>query len=113
MRRRRGAAAVPTGTTVLVLWVGHRAGPWTCRVLERGGHRVLRAHPAGAHGGRAPGHMHPLRYPSATAAPEAFLAFVARTCRERGVHAVLPLDEDIVRLLAERAPDLGGAVVAS
>ena len=99
-------------TTVLVLWVGHRPGPWTCRSLERRGYRVLRAHPDGAGGGRSPGHMRPLRYPSPTAEPGAFLEFVARTCLTRGVSAVLPLDEDIVRLLAEAAPDLGGAVVA-
>ena len=111
MRRGRGAAVPPTGTTVLVLWVGHRAGPWTCRALERAGHRVLRAHPAGAHDGRSPGHMRPLRYPPPTASPDAFLAFVARTCRARDVDVVLPLDEDIVRLLAARAPDLGRAVV--
>ncbi len=102
----------PVTTSVLVLWVGHRAGPWTCRSLERGGYRVLRAHPAGDTGGRSAACMRPLRYPSATAEPDAFLEFVARTCRERAVDAVLPLDEDIVRLLAERAPDLGGAAVA-
>ena len=102
----RGTAPEVT-TTVLVLWVGHRAGPWTCRSLERDGYRVLRAHPIGAHGGRSPACMHPLRYPSATAEPDAFLDFVAHTCRTRGVSAVLPLDEDIVRLLAEREPDLG------
>ena len=107
-----GAPAGPAATCVLVLWVGHRAGPWTCRSLERQGYRVLRAHPVGETGGRSPACMRPLRYPSATAHPDAFLEFVARTCRERAVQAVLPLDEDIVRLLAEREPDLGGAVVA-
>ncbi len=110
-----GASGIAPGiadATVLVLWVGHRPGPWTCRSLERHGYRVLRAHPAGARDGRSPGHMRPLRYPSPTAEPEAFLDFVARTCLTRGVSAVLPLDEDIVRLLAEAAPDLGGAVVA-
>ena len=106
------APSGPAGTCVLVLWVGHRAGPWTCRSLERQGYRVLRAHPEGAHGGRSSACMRPLRYPSATDDPDGFLAFVVRTCRERGVHAVLPLDEDIVRLLAEREPDLGPTVVA-
>jgi predicted ATP-grasp superfamily ATP-dependent carboligase len=37
---------------------------------------------------------------------------VTETCRRERVSAVLPLDEDIVRLLAERDPDLAGAVVA-
>lgn len=73
---------------------------------------MVPAHPAGASGGRAPGRMHPLRYPSPTEAPEDFVEFVADACRRWGIHAVLPLDEDIVRVLAERAPDLGGAVVA-
>ena len=107
-RARAGSASA----CVLVLWVGHRPGPWTCRSLRRGGHRVVPAHPAGATGGRGPGRRHPLRYPSPTDAPDAFLEFVAAACRRLGVDAVLPLDEDIVRLLAERGPDLGGAVVA-
>jgi hypothetical protein len=104
--------AAPAATCVLVLWVGHRPGPWTCSSLERQGYRVLRAHPADATGGRSPAGARPLRYPSPTDAPEAFLDFVVRTCADRGVDVVLPLDEDIVRLLAERAPDLGGAAVA-
>jgi hypothetical protein len=96
--------------TVLVLWVGHRGGPWTLDSLERSGYRTVPAHPD-LEGG-APLRREVLRYPSATADPEGFLRVVSEWCRTRGIDAVLPLDEDIVRLLAERAPDLGGAVVA-
>ena len=39
------------GTTVLVLWVGHRPGPWVCWSLGRQGYRVVRAHPEAAPGG--------------------------------------------------------------
>lgn len=93
---------------VLVLWVGRRPGPLTCRSLERAGYRVLAAHPEGEHGGRSGVALRPLRYPSPTDRPDEFLAFVAAVCRRRQVDAVLPLDEDIVKLLAERPPDLGG-----
>ncbi len=100
------------GTVVLVLWVGHRPGPWACRALERAGYRVVRAHPEGASGGRTPRCPSPLRYPSATAEPEAFRRFVTETCHRERPATVLPFDEDIVRLLAQTPPDLAGAVVA-
>jgi hypothetical protein len=100
------------GTTVLVLWVGHRPGPWACRSLERQGYRVVRAHPEGAPGGRSPACFAPLRYPPPTERRDAFLRFVEETCRGVAPDAVLPLDEDIVRLLAESRPDLAGAALA-
>jgi hypothetical protein len=100
------------GTTVLVLWVGHRPGPWVCRSLERQGYRVVRAHPEGAAGGHTPTRPAPLRYPSPTERPEGFLGFVEETCRRERPDAVLTLDEDIVRLLAESPVDLGGAALA-
>jgi hypothetical protein len=104
------AVVTNVAPTVLVLWVGHRGGPWTLDSLERSGYRVVPAHPDGE--GGAPLRRQVLRYPSPTADPEGFLRVVAEWCRTRGIDAVLPLDEDIVRLLAERAPDLGGAIVA-
>ena len=100
------------GTTVLVLWVGHRPGPWACRSLERQGYRVVRAHPEGAAGGRSPACLAPLRYPPPTERRDAFLRFVEETCARVAPDAVLPLDEDIVRLLAEARPDLAGAALA-
>jgi len=96
--------------TVLVLWVGHRGGPWTIESLERSGYRVVAAHPDEE--GGAPLRREVLRYPSPTADPEGFLRVVAEWCRTRAIDAVLPIDEDIVRLLAERRPDLSGAAVA-
>lgn len=98
--------------TVLVLWVGHRPGPWVRRSLAAAGHRVLPAHPEGAPGGRPVGAREPLRYPSPTRSPDAFVRWVRETCRISGVDVVLSLDEDITRLLAPHAPRLGGARVA-
>jgi hypothetical protein len=72
---------------------------------------VLAAHPEGEDGGRSASALRLLRYPPPTDRPDEFLAFVAAVCRRRQVDAVLPLDEDIVKLLAERPPDLGGARV--
>ncbi len=100
------------GTTVLVLWVGHRPGPWVCRSLERQGYRVVRAHPEGAPGGRTPMRPAPLRYPPPTEQQDGFLRFVEETCRRERPDAVLTLDEDIVRLLAESPVDLAGAALA-
>jgi hypothetical protein len=100
------------GTTVLVLWVGHRPGPWACRSLEREGYRVVRAHPEGASGGRTPACMSPLRYPSPTDDREGFRRWVTETCRRERPGVVLPFDEDIVRLLAESPPDFAGAALA-
>ena len=100
------------GTTVLVLWVGHRPGPWACRSLERQGYSVIRAHPEGAPGGRTPACMSPLRYPAPTEDREGFLRWVTETCRRERPEVVLPFDEDIVRLLAESPPDLAGAALA-
>ena len=65
---------------VLVLWVGRRPGPWTCRSLSRS-YRVLAAHPAGALLGWSRFAPRPLRYPSPVDRPEEFLAFVAGACR--------------------------------
>jgi predicted ATP-grasp superfamily ATP-dependent carboligase len=97
---------------VLVLWVGRRPGPWTCRSLSCGGYRVLAAHPEGAPLGRSRYAPRPLRYPSPADRPDEFLAFVSDACRRHGVDAVLPLDEDIVKLLAERPPDLADARIS-
>ena len=83
-----------------------------CRSLERQGYRVVRAHPEGAAGGRSPACLAPLRYPPPTERRDAFLRFVEETCRASPPDAVLPLDEDIVRLLAEARLDLAGAALA-
>ncbi len=97
---------------MLVLWVGHRPGPWVCRSLARAGHQVLPAHPWGAADGRVPGARRPLRYPSPTREPARFLRWVRQACRELAVDVVLPLDEDIGRLLAGHAPHLDGVPIA-
>ena len=55
--------------------------------------------------------MRPLRYPSPTSDPDGFLARIAEICRTHHVDAVVPLDEDIVRLIAERASEIGDVVI--
>jgi hypothetical protein len=97
---------------VLVTWVGRRPGPWVCRSLERAGHRVWRAHPAGEAGGRRHGVAAPLRYPLPASDPERFLGWLRTVVRDRGIDVVLPLDEDIVRMLADHHPTVEGARVA-
>lgn len=98
--------------TVLVLWVGHRPGPWVCRSLQRAGHRVLRGHPEGAGDAHLIGLPEPSRYPSPTRAPEEFVNWVRQTCRIAPVDVVMPLDEDIARLLAPYAPLMDDTLVA-
>jgi hypothetical protein len=107
-RRRGGASDRPT---VLVLWTGYPPGPRTCRSLKRAGFSVIGAFPEGRHGGSSSGCVRPLRYPSPTADPDGFIARVAEICRTHSVDAIVPLDEDIVRLVAERAPEIGDVVI--
>ncbi len=103
-RRRGGASDRPT---VLVLWTGYPPGPRTCRSLKRAGFPVIGAFPEGRHGGSSSGCVRPLRYPSPTADPDGFIARIAEICRTHRVDAIVPLDKDIVRLVAERAPEVG------
>lgn len=104
-----GAPAV-AGARVLVLWTGHRAGAQTCRALARAGFEVVGAHPAADDGGRSRWCPRPLRYPSARREPGAFLAWLGEACSRHAIDVVLPVDEDLVRLVAERRPALGRAV---
>ncbi|WP_217924526.1 hypothetical protein [Miltoncostaea oceani] len=106
-----GAATGPPGT-VLVLWCGHRPGPWAVRSLRAAGHRVIAAHPRDDPGGRSTTVLSPRWYPPAVADPPAFLAWVRETCLLEGVDVILPLDEDVVRLLAENPLGLTRTVVA-
>ena len=97
---------------MLVLWCGHRPGPWALRSLRAAGHRVIAAHPHGDPGGRSTALLSPRRYPSPVNAPESFLEWLRRTCLADGVDVVLPLDEDVVRLLAENPLPPSRTVVA-
>ena len=103
---RRGSPARAAHSTVLVLWTGYPPGPRVCASLKRGGFRVIGAYPEHRMGGRSSSCLSPRRYPSPTAQPDRFMGAVARICREEGVAAVVALDEDIVRLLAERGHEL-------
>lgn len=100
-----------TPPAILVLWTGYPPGPRTCRSLKRAGFRVVGAFPEDRPGGRSRSCPSPLRYPSPTEQPDRFLETLARICRERSIDAILPLDEDLVRLLAERGDEAGGAAI--
>lgn len=99
------------GDRVLVLWTGFRAGAQVCRALTRGGFTVVGAHPAGTAAGRSRWCREPLRYAPLAAGRGRFLAWLQDTCRRERIAAVLPVDEDITRLLARRRPDLGATAV--
>jgi predicted ATP-grasp superfamily ATP-dependent carboligase len=79
--------------------------------LKRAGFRLVGAYPESRMGGRSTSCLSPRRYPSPTAQPDRFMGAVARICREEGVAALVPLDEDIVRLLAERGHELGAVTI--
>ena len=97
--------------TVLVLWSGFPAGAQALRALRAAGFRAVGAFPAGGHGGRSIACPWPVRYPSPVRDPDGFMTTVARLALREAADAVLPIDEDIVRLLAERGGELAPAVV--
>lgn len=96
--------------TVLVLWTGYPNGARVARQLARAGFEVVGAYPRGRAGGRSFTCPRPLRYPSPVETPDAFVAWVSETCRRLDVDAVVPVDEDIVRLLSRNRQALGRAV---
>lgn len=97
--------------TVLVLWTGYPAGARVCASIARAGFRLVGAHPEGRSGGRSRACLSPRRYPSPTAHTDRFVETVAAICRAERAAAVVPVDEDIVRVLAERGGELGDVVV--
>ena len=97
---------------MLVVPSDFRAGPWACRSLARAGYRVVGAQVDGRlAGGRSLACPRPLRHPSALGDPAAFVASLREMVRERGIDAVLPTSEDVVRVLADAGGDLGAVVV--
>ena len=98
--------------TVVVAPSDFRAGPWACRSLARGGYRVVGAHQEGRlAGGRSLACPRPRRYPSPLDAPADFVERLREIVRAEGATAVLPTSEDVVRVLAENAADLGAVIV--
>lgn len=95
----------------MVLWTGMPNGHRIVRSLRAAGFHVVAAHPEGAAAGRGWGHVRPLRYPAALRDPDAFVEWVVRTCDERRIDAVLPVDEDISRVMAFRRAALGNVRV--
>lgn len=109
---RTTTSAATRAPTVLVAWCGYRSGPWAVRSLRAAGYRVIASHPRGDGGGRSTAVRAPVRHPSPIADPAGFMAWIRETCRHEGVDVVLPLDEDVVRLLAEHPLGVEGTVIA-
>jgi hypothetical protein len=108
----RDGTVVVINARVLVVWVGYRSGPWAVRSLRDAGYDVLASHPEDVSGGRSAASHSPRRYPSPADSPDAFLGWLEDTCRAERISAVLALDEDAVRVIAQGAPSLSGAVFA-
>jgi hypothetical protein len=108
----RDGTVMVTTARVLVVRVGHRSGPWAVRSLRDAGYGVHTSNPEAAPGGRSGIRRSPLRHPSPAASPEAFLGWLEDTCRAERISAVLALDEDAVRVIAQGEPRLSGAVFA-
>lgn len=97
---------------VLVVPTDFRAGPWACRSLSRGGYRVVGAQVGGRlAGGRSLACPRPLRHPPALGNPSGFVEALREMVRKHSIAAVLPTSEDVVRVLARAAPDLGAVIV--
>jgi carbamoyl-phosphate synthase large subunit len=104
---------MPPRPRVLVLATAYRAGPWAVRSLAAAGYDVVGAHEAGrVNGARSAACPRPRRYPSPVARPDDFLQAVRDLCAREAIDVVLPAAEDVTRVLAQRRPDLGDAVVA-
>ncbi len=97
--------------TVLVLWTGYPAGARAVKALRKAGFRVIGASGQGRPGRRSPACPSPRRYPSPVLEPDRFLEVIAALCRREDVDAVVPIDEDIVRLLAHRGEELGPVTI--
>jgi hypothetical protein len=108
----RDGTVMITTARVLVVWVGYNSGPWAVRSLRDAGYDVLASHPEEARGGRSTAALDPRRYPSPSASPDAFVRWLEETCRDERISAVLALDPDATRLIAQRGPNLSGAVFA-
>jgi hypothetical protein len=96
---------------VLVLWTGYPAGARICTSLRRAGFRLVGAHPDGRSGGRSASCLAPRRYPSPIDHPDRFMETLAEICWTERIAAVVPVDEDIVRLLALRGREIDGPVI--
>lgn len=110
--RPAAGAAAAASPAVLVLSTAFRPGPWACRSLRAAGYRVVGASTEGRlAGGRSLACPRPLHYPPPARDPEGFVRAVREICAREDIDVVLPAAEDTARVLAELAPDLGGAAV--
>ena len=98
---------------MLVLQVGWRTGPWACRSLAAAGFDVVGGHEHARLIGRTRRCRTLYRYPSPTRETTAFLRQLQGLCERHAIAAVLPLDDDVVDLLARSRDLLGETVVVA
>jgi carbamoyl-phosphate synthase large subunit len=96
---------------VLVVQIGWRTGPVAGRSLVRAGFHVVGGHEHARLIGRTRYCRTRVRYPSPALDPDGFVDALARISKRYGVRALLPLDDDVVDILARRSHALGAIVV--
>ena len=96
---------------VLVLQIGWRSGPVAGRSLLRAGFDVVGGHEYARLIGRTRYCRTRVRYPSPARDPNGFVDALARICKGYGVRALLPLDDDVVDVLAQHSDAVGAIVV--
>jgi len=96
--------------TVLIPTLGWRAGPWACRSLSRAGFEVIAGVDEDRVANRTRFCSDLVRHPSPSADPDGFVSAIEEICTRRRVAAVLPLDDEVVQLLAAKLPAPGNAV---
>ncbi len=95
----------------VLVQLGWRAGWWACRSLRAAGFRVIGGQDEAAIAIRSRACSRLVRYPLPRSRPEEFVGALEQICAENEVAAVLPTDDEVVRLLAAHLPRPGGAVV--
>ena len=101
----------PHRPPVLVLQIGWRSGPVAGRSLLRAGFDVVGGHEYARLIGRTRYCGTRVRYPPPASDPNGFVDALARICEQYGVRALLPLDDDVVDVLARHSDAVGATFV--
>jgi len=96
---------------VLIPAAGWRAGSWACRSLSKAGFEVIAGEEEGRIANRTRYCSELIRHPSPSADPLAFVSAIEEICTSHRVSVVLPIDDEVVHLLAANSPSPGDAVV--
>src|SRR5690349_8048800 len=97
--------------TVLVPGFGIEPGRWATRSLARAGFRVVGADEVGRDPVLIRSCRELERYPEPRDDPDGFRAAIERIVDRRGIDAILPLDDEVVSLLADDVPQVGRAAL--